>query len=385
MNNFTFYNPTKIHFGTEQISKISDEISKDSRVLVVYGGGSIKSNGVYEQVVKALQNHTWYEFSGIEPNPHYDTAMKSLQIIKDENIDYILAVGGGSVIDAVKFIAAAAKYQGNDPWDILSKQENVTDAMPFGCVLTLPATGSESNSGSVMTRDGDKLFFGSPLTFPKFAVLDPTATLTLSDRQIGNGVIDAFVHTVEQYLTYPVNAKIQDRFAEGILHTLIEEGPKALDPEHKNNLEVRANIMWSATMALNGLIGVGVPQDWATHMIGHELTALHGIDHARTLSIIYPAVLKVCRKAKREKLIQYGKRVWNLTETNEEQLIEQAIAKTEEFFQSMALPISLSDVNLDESHIDAILTKLETHRLIKLGEHMDITLDVSREILKTAL
>ncbi|MFK8011857.1 MAG: iron-containing alcohol dehydrogenase [Marinicellaceae bacterium] len=385
MNNFTFYNPTKIHFGAKQISKISEEIPRDNRVLVVYGGGSIKTNGVYNQVVEALKDHSWFEFSGIEPNPHYETAMKSLQIIKDENIDYILAVGGGSVIDAVKFIAAATKYQGDDPWNILSRQEKITDAMPFGCVLTLPATGSESNSGSVMTRDGDKLFFGSPLTFPKFAVLDPSATLTLSDRQISNGVIDAFVHTVEQYLTYPVNAKIQDRFAEGILHTLIEEGPKALDPEHKNNIDVRANIMWSATMALNGLIGAGVPQDWTTHMIGHELTALHGIDHARTLSIIYPAVLKVCRKAKREKLIQYGKRVWNLTEANEDLIIDQAIAKTVEFFQSMAVPTRLSDANLDESHIDEILAKLEKHRLVKLGEHMDVTLDVSREILKTAL
>lgn len=385
MNNFSFHNPTRIHFGEGQISKISEEIPKDARVLVVYGGGSIKSNGVYDQVTKALENHTWFEFSGIEPNPQYDTAMKSLQIINDEKIDYLLAVGGGSVIDAVKFIAAAAVFDNGDPWDMLAKQAEVKKAIHFGAVLTLPATGSESNSGSVMTRAGNKLFFGSPLVYPVFAVLDPAATLSLSDRQISNGVIDAFVHTVEQYLTYPVNAKIQDRFAEGILQTLIEDGPLALTAENKNNLEVRGNIMWSATLALNGLIGVGVPQDWATHMIGHELTALHGIDHARTLSIIYPAVLKVCKQAKREKLIQYGKRVWNLNNTDENQLIDAAITKTIEFFQTMQVPTSLSDVDLGKDNIDQILAKLEQHRMVKLGEHMDVDLSVSRKILEMAV
>jgi len=249
----------------------------------------------------------------------------------------------------------------------------------------LPATGSESNSGSVMTRDGNKLFFGSPLVYPTFAILDPSVTLSLSDRQISNGVIDAFVHTVEQYLTYPVNAKIQDRFAEGILQTLIEDGPLALNEETKGNLEVRANLMWSATMALNGLIGLGVPQDWATHMIGHELTALHGIDHARTLSIVYPAVLKMCKTAKREKLIQYGKRVWNLTNQDEQQLINQAIAKTEEFFRTMQVPTRLSDVDLTNSDIDPILSKLKQHRMVMLGEHQDIDLNKSREILTIAL
>jgi len=385
MNKFTFHNPTRIHFGEDQINKISKEIPENAKVLVVYGGGSIKSNGVYDQVKEALGNHKWYEFSGIEPNPLYDTAMKAIQIIKDKNIDYLLAVGGGSVIDAVKFIAAAALYDEGDPWDMLVKQAKVKQAIPFGAVLTLPATGSESNSGSVMTRDGNKLFFGSPLVYPVFAVLDPATTLSLSKRQISNGVIDAFVHTVEQYLTYPVNAKIQDRFAEGILQTLIEEGPLALTDEHQNNLDIRGNIMWSATLALNGLIGVGVPHDWATHMIGHELTALHGIDHARTLSIVYPAVLKTCKEAKHVKLIQYGKRVWNLTNQNDDALIKEAIAKTEAFFQTMQVPIRLSDVDLGKNDIDAILTKLEQHRMVALGEHQNITLDVSREILKMAI
>jgi NADP-dependent alcohol dehydrogenase len=384
MLNFTFQNPTKIHFGEGQIEKITNEIPKDSKVLIVYGGGSIKKNGVYQQVSDALKNHSWQEFSGIEPNPQYDTAMKAVDIIQQNQIDYILAVGGGSVVDAVKFIAAAAKYQGDDPWDILSKGAKVKDAVPFGVVLTLPATGSESNSGSVMSRGEDKLFFGSPLTFPKFAVLDPSTTLTLSNRQISNGVVDAFVHTVEQYITYPVNAKIQDRFAEGILHTLIEEGPKALNEETKNDLEVRGNIMWSATMALNNLIGSGVPQDWATHMIGHELTAIHHIDHARTLSIVLPATLKICCEAKREKLIQYGQRIWELNGSDEE-IMDEAIAKTEEFFRTMQVPVRLSDVGLDETTIEPVLQKLQQHGFTALGEHGTVDLKVVREILNTAL
>jgi NADP-dependent alcohol dehydrogenase len=387
MNNFTFYNPTRIHFGAGQIEKISTEIPKSARVLVIYGGGSIKKNGVYDQVKAALAEHTWFEFSGIEPNPQYDTAMKALDVIAENRIDYLMAVGGGSVIDATKFIAAAALFEGHDnsddPWNILTQQLTVKAAVPFGTVLTLPATGSESNSGSVMTRDGNKLFFASPLCYPKFSILDPASTLTLSNRQISNGVIDAFVHTVEQYLTYPVNAKIQDRFAEGILMTLIEEGPKVF--ADKNDIDVRANIMWSATMALNGLIGLGVPQDWATHMIGHELTALHGIDHARTLSIVFPAVMKVKREKKREKLIQYGKRVWNLTHTDDEKLIDAAIAKTIDFFQTMQVPTSLSDVNLGTNDIDAVVKKLKQHRMVALGEHQDIDLDVSREILEVAV
>ncbi|MCA9200436.1 MAG: iron-containing alcohol dehydrogenase [Planctomycetales bacterium] len=385
MLNFTFQNPTKIHFGEGQIEKITKEIPKDSKVLMVYGGGSIKNNGVYQQVSDALKSHSWQEFSGIDPNPQYDTAMKAVQFIKNKGVDYLLAVGGGSVVDAVKFIAAASLYEGEDPWDILSKGAKVKDALPFGVVLTLPATGSESNNGSVMSKGDDKLFFGSPLTFPKFAVLDPATTLTLSDRQISNGVIDAFVHTMEQYVTYPVNAKIQDRFAEGILHTLIEEGPKALDEKSKNDIDVRANIMWSATMALNNLIGSGVPQDWTTHMIGHELTALHHIDHARTLSIVLPATLKVCREAKREKLIQYGRRIWNLNSANENEIIEQAIAKTEEFFKIMQVPVRLSDVSLGENTIEPVLQKLEQHGFTALGEHQDIDLNVSRKILQTAV
>ncbi|MEW6994770.1 iron-containing alcohol dehydrogenase [Colwelliaceae bacterium MEBiC 14330] len=385
MLNFSFHNPTKIHFGKGTIAAISKEIPVDARVLIVYGGGSIKNNGVYEQVLSALEQHNCFEFSGIEPNPSYDTLMKAQQMIKSEQINYVLAVGGGSVVDGAKFIAAAALYDGDDPWDILAKQQAISQALPVGAVLTLPATGSESNGNSVVTRSGNKLPFSSPLVRPRFAILDPQVTLSLSDRQISNGVVDAFVHIIEQYLTYDVNGKVQDRFSEGLLQTLIEEGPKALAVETKQELDIRANIMWSATMALNGLIGAGVPQDWSTHMIGHELTAAYGIDHARTLSIVLPAVMKVCRQQKRDKLLQYASRVWQINEGDDNTRIEQAILLTEEFFTKMQVPTRLSHVDLGSKDIDILVEKLELHGMTALGEHADISLATSREILTQAL
>jgi len=385
MLNFNFTNPTSIHFGEGQIQAISKEIPLNARVLLVYGGGSIKGNGVYQQVTDALKEHTWFEFSGIEPNPTYNTLMKAQEIIKAENIDYLLAVGGGSVVDGAKFIAAAALYEGDDAWDILAKQQPVTKALPIGAVLTLPATGSESNGNSVVTRDGNKLPFSSNLVRPLFAVLDPTVTLSLSERQIGNGVVDAFIHIMEQYLTYSVNGKVQDRFSEGLLQTLIEDGPKALAADTKDDLEIRANIMWSATMALNGLIGAGVPQDWSTHMIGHELTGAFGIDHARTLSIVLPAVMKVRREQKREKLLQYASRVWHINEGDDDARIDQAIRLTEEFFVTMQLPTRLADIDLGSKDIDLLIERLEQHGMTELGEHGDITLAISREILTQAL
>lgn len=385
MLNFSFQNTTQIHFGEGQIKVLSEAIPKTSKVLVTYGGGSIKGNGVYDQVADALSEHTWFEFSGIEPNPKYETLMKAQDLIKEHDIDFLLAVGGGSVVDGTKFIAAAALFEGDDPWDFVANGAAVTKALPLACVLTLPATGSESNSGSVVTRDGNKLPFMSPFVQPLFAVLDPSVTLSLSDRQISNGVVDAFVHTMEQYLTYNVNGKVQDRFAEGLLQTLVEEGPKALAAETKEDLDVRGNIMWAATMALNGLIGSGVPQDWSTHMIGHELTGAYGIDHARTLSIVLPAVMKVCTDAKREKLLQYADRVWNITEGDEDSRVSRAIELTEEFFKTMQVPTRLSDVDLGEADIDGLIERLTQHGMVKLGEHGDITPEVSRKILVTAL
>jgi NADP-dependent alcohol dehydrogenase len=384
MLNFSFQNTTKIHFGEGQIKVLSKAIPKTARVLVTYGGGSIKTNGVYEQLVAALSQHTWFEFSGIEPNPSYATLMQAQDLIVQHNIDFLLAVGGGSVVDGTKFIAAAALFEGDDPWAILEQGLPVKQALPLACVLTLPATGSESNTGAVVTRDGNKLAFMSPLIRPLFAVLDPAVTLSLSDRQISNGVVDAFVHTMEQYLTYSVNGKVQDRFAEGLLLTLIEEGPKALVAETSADLDVRGNIMWAASMALNGLIGAGVPQDWSTHMIAHELTGAYKIDHARTLSIVLPAVMKVCAGAKREKLLQYAERIWHLTEGDEDLRIRRAIERTEAFFQSMQVPTRLSHIDLGEAEIDVLIEKLTQHGMVKLGEHKVITPEISRQILNAA-
>lgn len=383
MNNFTFHNPTKILFGEGQISALANLLPKNARILFAYGGGSIKENGVYDQVMAALKGKTFFEFSGIEPNPHYETVSKAVALVKEKEIDFLLAVGGGSVIDAVKLIAAAVNFEG-EPWDILAKNAQITSALPIGCILTLPATGTESNGNSVVTKFSthEKLAFSSPLVYPLFSILDPTTTYTLPTRQIANGVVDAFVHIMEQYLTYPVNAKVQDRFAEGLLITLIEEGPKVL--MQPNDYAIRANIMWAATMALNGMIGVGVPQDWATHCIGHEVTALHGLDHAQTLAIVLPSLMHHQRQQKREKLIQYGKRVWDLSNSDEEVLIDNAITKTKNFFEEMGVPTTFSGYGIKDSSTSALVQKLALHNPLPIGEHKDITADVATKILIAA-
>jgi NADP-dependent alcohol dehydrogenase len=273
-----------------------------------------------------------------------------------------------------------------DPWSILEQHaKNVSSALPFGVVLTLPATGSEMNAGAVITRRAtqEKFAFGSRLVYPQFSILDPTKTFSLPARQVGNGVVDAFVHVMEQYLTYPVNGKLQDRFAEGVLLTLVEDGPRAL--AEPGNYDVRANLMWSATMALNGLIGAGVPHDWATHMIGHELTALHGLDHAQTLAVVLPAMLRVRRDAKRAKLLQYAERVWNLREGSEDARIDAAIERTEAFFRQMGVPTRLADYGLAARHIDGIVAALEAHGMVKLGETREVTPQLSRRVLELCL
>ncbi|MCF6458692.1 iron-containing alcohol dehydrogenase [Pseudoalteromonas sp. MMG024] len=381
---FSFVNPTKIIFGQGQIANIQHEIPQSAKVLVIYGGGSIKQNGIYQQVTDALSEHQVFEFSGIEPNPSYETAMRAVAQIKEHNIDYLLAVGGGSVIDGTKFIAAAAKFDG-EPWDILAKAEEVTDALPIGVVLTLPATGSESNSYSVVSKldTNDKLPFASEKVQPKFAVLDAQVTKTLPERQLANGVVDAFVHVMEQYLTFDHGAKVQDRFAEGLLHTLIEDGPRVF--AEPDNMMVRENLMWSATMALNGLIGAGVPQDWSTHMLGHEVTALYGLDHAQTLAIVLPRMMNAMRQQKEAKLLQYAERIWGITEQDKNLAIDQAIEKTEVFFHSVNMPTRLSDYQLDEKVADAVVEQLERHGMTELGESQQVTLDISRAVLKASV
>lgn len=382
MNNFTLHTPTKILFGQGQIAQLREQLPSDARVMITYGGGSVVRSGLLEQIRNELAGMTLFEFGGIEPNPAYETLMGAVELARAERVDFLLAVGGGSVLDGTKFIAAAAHYDlAKDPWHILETVgSEVRSAIPLGSVLTLPATGSEMNMGAVITRrsSGDKVHFFSPFVMPRFAVLDPVLTYTLPERQVANGVVDAFVHIVEQYLTYPVNAKVQDRFAEGLLLTLIEEGPKALAEPH--NYEVRANIMWSATMALNGLIGAGVPQDWATHMLGHELTALHGLDHAQTLAVVLPALLQAKRKQKHAKLLQYAERVWGLNSGSEAERIDDAIAATRDFFERMGVKTRLRDYGLKDLGIDTLIGKLGEHGMTRLGEHSDIDLVQSQHI-----
>ncbi|MCL3780803.1 iron-containing alcohol dehydrogenase [Prolixibacteraceae bacterium JC049] len=386
MNNFQFYNPVHIEFGKGQISKLSKLVPANAKILMTYGGGSIKRNGVYDQVKEALSGHTLIEFSGIEPNPKYETLMKAVEIIRNEKIDFLLAVGGGSVIDGTKFISAAVNYEG-DPWQILAHRDvsGIKDPLPIGAVLTLPATGSEMNGNSVVTKaeTKEKLAFGTPAVMPKFSILDPEVIYSLPKKQISNGIIDAFIHVLEQYLTYPVNSPIQDRFAESILATLVEEGPKVY--AEPTNYDAAANFMWAATMALNGLIGVGVPQDWSTHMIGHELTAFHGIDHGRTLAIVLPGVMRVKQENKREKLLQYGERIWNITEGTFEERLELIIAKTEAFFHSLETPTRLSDYEVPASTIDKICDRFEQRRITAFGEQGDTDIQQLRMILEDRL
>lgn len=381
MNNFSFSNSVKIIFGKGSIAKIAEEIPADARVLMTYGGGSIKKNGVYEQVKKAMEGRVLFEFGGIEPNPHFETCMKAVELCKKEKIDFLLSVGGGSVLDGTKLIAAAQFVEG-DPWGILVEGKQPTNALPIGVVLTLPATGSEMNSGAVITKDAtkEKRDFNSRLVLPKFSVLDPETTYSLPPRQIGNGVVDTFVHVAEQYLTYPVGAKVQDRFAESILSVLVEEGPQALKtPE---DYEVRSNLMWASTWALNGWISKGVPEDWATHMIGHEITALYGLDHGQTLAIVLPGVLSVMRGEKGAKIMQMGERVFGVSEGDEASRIEQSIAKLEAFFVSMGVKTRLSDYGLAEDCIEPVVKRL-ADRGVVLGENKTITPEKIREILKS--
>ena len=384
MNNFTYYNPTKIIFGENTISQIAKEIPADAKVLITYGGGSIKKNGVYDQVMATLDSHTVLEFGGIEPNPQYATLMKAVEICRNEKIDFLLAVGGGSVLDGTKFIAAAAPFEG-EPWDILAKYAKVESAIPLASVLTLPATGSEMNSFAVVSRKelGKKLAFGSPYTFPKFSVLDPAVTKSLSKRQRGNGVVDAFVHVTEQYMTYPQNAPLQDRYAEAILKTLIEEGPAYV--ENPDNADAAKNVVWLATMALNGTLAAGVVTDWATHSIGHELTALHGIDHARTLAIVWPGMMRVMTDEKKEKLVQYAKRVWGVEPDDENEMVETAISKTETFFNQLGVPTRFEDYKLKKEDIQKVIENLKANNFTALGEKKLVTPEKVEAILSDRL
>ncbi|MDR1725890.1 MAG: iron-containing alcohol dehydrogenase [Bacteroidales bacterium] len=384
MDNFSFYNPTRIVFGKGTIAELDNLIPKTAKILLIYGGGSIKKNGVYEQVMAALGKRKVTEFEGIEPNPFYETCLDAVKIIKQKKIDFLLPVGGGSVIDATKFIAAATFYDGKDTWDILSMQSEVKHAVSFGCVLTLPATGSEMNRGAVITKaeTKEKLAFHSDECFPLFSILDPETTYSLPKRQITNGIVDTFVHVIEQYCTFPKRNQLSDRFAESILQTLVEEGSKVM--KNPTDYDIKANLMWAATMALNGLIACGQPEDWATHMIGHELTAFYDIDHGVTLSIVLPGLLRVMKKDKLDKLAQLATRVFGISEGTRSERADKAILAIERFFRTVGAPTHLSDVNLDASCIDPIVERFK-ERGWKLGEKQNINPLKIREILQNRL
>lgn len=385
MNNFEFKNPTKILFGKDQIAKLTEEIPENAKVLLLYGGGSIKKNGIYDQVKTALTNFEVLEFGGIPANPEYAILMDALKLIKEENITFLLAVGGGSVIDGTKFLSAAALYEGDSPWELLTEGKPTQKGMPFGTVLTLPATGSEMNSGAVVTRKEtkEKLAMGGPGLFPLFSILDPQVIQSIPERQLVNGITDAFTHVLEQYMTYPSGAFLQDRFAESIMQTLIEIAPKVLkDP---SDYIAASNFMWSCTMALNGLIQKGVPTDWAVHAIGHELTALFGIDHARTLAVIAPSHYKYNFEAKKEKLAQYAERVWNITEGSTDEKAHAAIERTESFFNELGIDTKLSQYTKDYSGTAELISKRFTERgWLGLGEHKSLKPSDAEKIVKMA-
>lgn len=383
MNNFEFKNPTKILFGKGQIENLSKEIPENSKILMLYGGGSIKKNGIYDQVKEALSNYEVVEFGGIPANPEYSVLMKALKLIKNEDIDCLLAVGGGSVIDGTKFLSAAALYKGDNPWHLLTDNKPITEGMPFATVLTLPATGSEMNSGAVITREEtkEKLAMGGPGLFPVFSILDPQVIQSIPKRQLANGITDAFTHVLEQYMTYPTGALLQDRFAESILQTLVEIAPAILkDP---TDYKAASNFMWSCTMALNGLIQQGVPGDWAVHAMGHELTALYGIDHARTLAIVAPNHYRYNFESKKVKLAQYAERIWNIEEGTAEEKANIGIEKTEEFFHSLGIDTKLSEYTDDYSETGRIVSKRFTDRgWTGLGEHKTLSPSDAEKIIE---
>lgn len=387
MQNFEFKNPTKILFGKNQLEKLNQEIPQNAKILILYGSSSAKESGLLDEVKAQLTEFNFSEFGGIEPNPTYEKLMEIVDFVKENQFTFLLAVGGGSVIDGTKFIAAASCFEGETASDILVKQVPVTKALPLGTILTLSGTGTEMNGEAVISvqTEGSKIPFRSPAIYPKFSILDPTYTYSAPLNQVSNGIVDTFTHIMEQYLTYPADAYVQDRFAESLLVTLIEEGPKVLHTP--TDYALRSNLMWTSTMAINGIIGAGVPQDWSTHIIGHAITAAYQIDHGKTMGSILPAMLEVQKNEKREKLIQYAKRVWKIEKGSEDEMIALSIIKTKEFFELMGVSTQLSTYGLDSTIIPTVIHSLEplTDLGITLGERGTLTLDKVAQVLELAL
>ncbi len=377
MNNFIFQNPTKLIFGQDTISQLSKEIPQDKKILIVFGGGSAKSNGVYAQVAEALKDHNTVEFWGVEPNPKVETLREAVALGKLESVDFILSVGGGSVLDGTKLIAASIPYAG-DAWELVLDSSKIGEIVPFASIMTLPATGSEMNSGAVISNleTNEKYAFYS--TFPQFSILDPKTTYSLPAFQVACGVADTFVHTIEQYLIETDCSPLMDRWAEGIMLTLKEVAPKI--KADQTDYAQMSNYMLCATMALNGFTAMGVAQDWATHMIGHEVTAFTGVTHGQTLAIILPATMTVLREQKGDKIIQYGERVWNIVEGSRDEKIDATIEATKRFFGSLGLATSFSELKIERSTIDELVERLAS-RGVAFGDKANVSADIVKEIL----
>lgn len=382
MQNFEFYCPTKMVFGKGSIAKLSELICKDKKVLMVYGGGSIKKNGVYDQVKEALKNHTVIEFSGIEPNPAYETCMKAVEVVKSEKIDFLLAVGGGSTLDGTKFIAAAAKYKGSDPYEFVKNDSPIEDALPLGSVMTLPATGSEMNCGAVISKreTQEKFAFHSPVVFPKFSIVDPETTFSLPIQQVRNGIVDTFVHTMELYATYDVNTPLQDSWALGLIKTLIQEAPKVL--ANNSDYEAKANICWCATCGLNYWLALGTVQDWSTHRIGHELTAIYGLAHGQSLAVVLPRLWTERKAVKAGKIAKLAREVFGCSESDDMKAADCAIIKTEEFFRSLGMKTKLAEYEVNPIEAAEKISKRFKERETLLGEDSKITPEMVYDILK---
>ncbi|GAM58363.1 NADH-dependent butanol dehydrogenase A [Vibrio ishigakensis] len=387
MYNFDFCNPTRILFGEGSVDKMAKYIPAEAKVLVVYDS-IIEQIGILDKVLAKVPNQV-IKFDKIQSNPKFEILMEAVEMVREQGLDFILAVGGGSTMDGAKFISIASHnkaFIGNEA-EILHitpmDDDRITESIPVGTVVTLPATGSEMNPHAVISHGEDKLGISSPFVYPKFSVLDPTYTYSLPRGQVANGIADSFIHTAEQYVTYPAEGRFQDRTAEGIMRTLIEVSEKTLnDP---TDYDARANLMWCSTMALNGLIGSGVPQDFATHMIGHEVTSLFNIPHAPSLVMIMPALWRVRKEQKAAKLVQFAERVWDITEGSDDEKIDLAIQKTEDFFRSLGLKTRFSDYGYQFSDVEPVLTLLEKHDMTALTETKDVDLVWSKKILESAL
>lgn len=378
MQNFSFQNPVKLIMGKGTIAQLAKEIPADKKVMITFGGGSVKKNGVYDQVKAALANHSTVEFWGIEPNPAVETLRKAIALGKEEKVDFLVAVGGGSVIDGTKLISAGLLYDG-DAWDLVIAGKPVHKTVPLATVLTLPATGSEMNSGAVISRHETKEKYAFYSNYPVFSILDPQVTFSLPAKQVACGLSDTFVHVMEQYLTKPGQSRVMDRWAEGIVQTLVEIAPKIRENQH--DYDLMADFMMSATMGLNGFIALGVEQDWATHMIGHELTALTGLTHGHTLAIVLPGTMQVLRKEKGDKIVQLGERVFGVTEGSHDERIDETIRRVEAFFRSLGLTTRLSEENVGQDVIDEIERRF-VERDVYFGEDGLVTGAVARQILE---